>query len=221
MTANVRGGLPKIIRNDDGLYSGNLVAYFCIIFNHAQNLWHQYHNFRHMLHVTWLCHQACIFYHNFLSQRKMRNLLIAAMFHDFDHSGMAGNDDLNIARATRGFNKYTLPEDFSSAEEITLLIQATEFPRKHESSEHLSLCARILQDADMCQALNEVWLQQTVFGLADEWGKKPIEILSAQEAFLSNLKLQTKWAQAMFPQSQIDDKISEAKELLEILAQGQ
>jgi len=40
-----------------------------------------------MLHVLWLCHQACRYYQNWLTARQLRNLLIAALFHDFDHPG--------------------------------------------------------------------------------------------------------------------------------------
>ena len=36
-----------------------------------------------MLHVTWLCYQAADFYRDRLTPRQIRNLLIAALFHDF------------------------------------------------------------------------------------------------------------------------------------------
>ena len=88
--------VPQMLRNDMDLYEGDLVYYGQVIFHYAQNLCHPYHNFRHMLHVMWLCHEACKFYRNELSRRQMRDLLIAALFHDFNHSGMLGDDDLNI-----------------------------------------------------------------------------------------------------------------------------
>jgi hypothetical protein len=57
-----------------------------------------------MLHVTWLCYQAAEFYRDRLTQRQIRNLLIAALFHDFDHPGHPhpGADDpdrINIGRS--------------------------------------------------------------------------------------------------------------------------
>ena len=64
-----------------------------------------------MLHVTWLCHQACEFYASELTNRQKRDLLIAALFHDFDHSGMMGEDDLNIARALRALDKHLSEDD--------------------------------------------------------------------------------------------------------------
>src|SRR3989338_911352 len=98
----VRGDIPQIIRNDDRLYEGNLIHYLRALVKYARNLNHPYHNLRHMLHITWLCYQACIFYGGTLTPRQMRNLLIAALFHDFDHSGLLGNDDLNLEMAVRG-----------------------------------------------------------------------------------------------------------------------
>ena len=216
MTAMVCGNLPEIIRNDHNLYEGNVVGYFQAIFNHAQNLLHPYHNFRHMFHVMWLCYQACIFYASTLSRREMRDLIIAAMFHDFDHSGMMGSDDLNIERAVRGFEKYIAREDQAHAENIISLIHVTEYPYQI-ASKNLSLCGQIIRDADLSQALSPAWIQQVIFGLAAEWQKKPIEVLKDQGAFHKNLKLHTEWARQMFSQADVDRKITEAGELLDLL----
>lgn len=210
------GTLPEIIRNDHNIYEGDLIEYFQIIFNHAQNLQHPYHNFRHIFHVVWLCYQACIFYVEMLTPREMRNLLIASLFHDFDHSGMMGNDDLNIERAIREFKKYVIQKDREYIEEIISLIQATEYPYK-TPSEGLVLCGQIIRDADMSQALSEAWIQQVIFGLASEWNKKPIEVLEMEGAFHKNLKFHTEWALSMFSQRDIDKKVTEARELLELL----
>ena len=62
MSFSVRGTLPEIIRNDAGLYEGDLKVYFKAVFTNAQNLQKGYHNFRHMFHVVWLCYQAIAFY---------------------------------------------------------------------------------------------------------------------------------------------------------------
>lgn len=49
----IRGSLPEIIRNDAGLYLGDLKYYLRVIFHNSQNLYHPYHNFRHMTHVLY------------------------------------------------------------------------------------------------------------------------------------------------------------------------
>lgn len=215
-TSMFRGTLPEIIRNTEHLYHGDLIAYFRVVFNQARNLQHPYHNFRHMMNVVRLCYQACIFYSGTLSPKEMRNLLVAALFHDFDHSGIPGRDDLNIARAVQGLNEHILPEDRESSDDIVRLIQATEYPLRL-TSEALTLSAQIIRDADISQGIDPAWIQQVVFGLAAEWGKKPIEVLGMQPEFYGGLKFDTEWARQLFPQNAIDAKIAEAKELLLIL----
>jgi len=210
--SSICGGIPDILRNNESLYEGNLIHYFRAIFNNAQNLWNPYHNFNHMFHTLWLCHRACVFYGNELSPREMRNLLIAAIFHDFDHSGIMGNDGLNIERSIRGLQKYIAQEDKVDLGSICDIIRATEFPHKVLSGS-CPLLFGIIRDADLAQALDVTWIQQVVFGLAKEWGKKPIEILDGQEAFLSGIKFNTDWARQMFPRKAIESKIFEVREL--------
>lgn len=209
--------IPNVILNSVGLYEGNLTYYFKLIFYRAQNLYNPYHNFRHMLHVTRLCYLACEFYADVLTKRKMRDLLIAAMFHDFDHTGKAGPDSVNIERALLALGKYLLPEDRVSFGEIQSLVQLSQYPYLL-SSDKVGPSAQILRDADVAQAINPAWIQQVVFGLAAEWGKNPIEVLNMQVGFHSNINFVTKWAQGMFPREVIDAKVAEAKELAMLLA---
>lgn len=213
---DIQGSLYSIITNADGLYEGNLIKYFQIVFYNAKNVHKPYHNFRHMMHVVWLCHNACNFYSKTLNKREMRNLLVAAMFHDFDHTGKLVEDTQNIAIALEGLNKYILPEDKPFLQDIEYLIKATQYPYKTPSSE-LTLSGQIIRDADLSQALNPTWLQQVVFGLAAEWKKTPLEVLKGQGAFHQSFKFATGWAQKLWPQELIEEKIDEATKLLEIL----
>ena len=208
--------LPEAIRNDVKLYEGDLTHYVRVLFHHAQNLSHPYHNFRHMFHVLWLAYDACQFYDGVLTPRQMRNLLIAALFHDYNHSGMLGDDDLNIERAVRGFRRHVAVEDQPCVEEIVALIRATQYPNV-TPSDQLDLCGKILRDADLSQAFSVAWIQQVVFGLAAEWGAKPIDVLKLQESFHRNLSFQSEWARQRFTLAAVDAKIQEARELLELL----
>jgi hypothetical protein len=146
----------------------------------------------------------------------MRNLLIAALFHDFDHSGKAGNDDLNIEISIRGLKKHIAPEDAEYFEEICDIIRPTEYPYK-VSSESLSLSQQIMRDADMSQAFSTAWIQQVIFGLAKEWSMAPIKVLEIQEPFLSGIKFSTVWAKRKFDEQTIKEKIAEAQALLTLL----
>jgi hypothetical protein len=212
------GNIPKIIRNDENLYEGNLIHYFRAVFNHARNLRYPYHNFRHIFHVVWLCYQACLFYKCKLDPRQMRILLIAALFHDFDHSGLLGDDDINIMRAVRGLKRHLLEEDKPHLPDIIELIETTEYPYKKNSAQ-LGLLAQIIRDADLTQALNVAWVQQVIFGLASELNKTPVEVLQMQGPFMLALNFSTEWGQQMFPKSEIAEKVKEAGEFLELLGE--
>ena len=212
--------ISDIISNKAGLYEGDLIPYFRAIFNNARNLNNPYHNFRHIFHVLWLCYDGCMYYSQDnsykISRRKIRSLLIATMFHDFDHSGRTGQDDLEIARALRGLEKHIADEDRPYLDEIKEMIIGTEFPHR-VPADKLSLGGRILRDADVSQALSNVWIQQILFGLGTEMGLTPMKVLEMQEGFLSNLHFNTEWAQTRFNPTVVQTKIAEAKALLSFL----
>ena len=107
-------------------------------------------------------------------------------------------------------------EDLPHLTTIEALIQATHYPDLIPS-ESLELPARVIRDADVGQTLTAAWIQQVIFGLAAEWGKKPMELLEMQSPFLSNLQFSTEWARNTFPREYIDEKIKEANELLSLL----
>jgi 3'5'-cyclic nucleotide phosphodiesterase len=217
----ISGDLPSIIGNDEGLYEGDLVYYFRVLFFRANNLNNPYHNFRHMTHVTWLCYQACRYYRKELTPRQMRGLLIGALFHDFDHPGRPhpGENDpdrINIPIAIKGLRQYILPEDRDLLPEIETTIDATHYPYTIQA-EKLDLLGKIIRDADLAQALSTAWIQQVVMGLAQEWRVTPLEVLKLQARFLASLPFNTKWARELFPPETVQAKIDEAEKLLRFL----
>lgn len=221
LSSEITGDLPEIIGNEENLYQGNLIFYFQIFFYNSNNLNNPYHNFRHTLHVLWLCHKACRYYQEKLTSYEMRSLLIAALFHDFDHPGHPhpGEQDpdrINIKIAIAGLQRYMAPEDREFLPEIEALIEATHYPYK-TAGEELTLLGQIIRDADLAQVLSPVWIQQVVIGLAREWGVKPIEVLRAQASFLDTLSFNTQWARQLFPQELVRAKIREAENLVRLL----
>lgn len=210
------GHLADVISNDANLYEGDLSAYLKALFFNAKNLYHPFHNFRHMMHVTWETHNACAYYQKELSKRQMRSLLIAAMFHDYDHTGKSGDDRANIDVAILGLKRHAMPVDVPHLPEIIELIEATQYPYQALDLP-LSLSAQILRDADISQALNSVWLQQVVFGLAKEAGVEPITILRHQSAFLQSIEFSTDWAKKRWKAHDIQRKIDETQKLLSLL----
>ena len=210
---NNTGSITGVIRNDDGAYSGDLIHYFRVVFYNARNLSNPYHNFRHLFHVLWLCFSAAQFYATSLSKHDIRELLIAAMFHDFDYTGMMGNDDVNITLALRGLKKHLLVEDGDSYPNIEKLIRATQYPYVIPVEE-LDLRGKIIRDADLSQALSPAWIQQVIFGLSEEWNKAPIEVLLAQVGFLNSVKFHTEWAHHEFD---LEAKRNEVADLIKLL----
>jgi hypothetical protein len=211
----VQGSIPEIILNEKGLYEGDLKYYFRVVFEKAKNVSNPYHNFRHMMHVLFLCYDAAQFYKKKLSKRDIRNLFIAAMFHDFDHPGKNKDDKVNVAIAVKGFKKWILPKDRKYKDEIIDLIEATIYPFSH-NLKNLSLSKQILQDSDLCQVFSVVWIQQVVFGFAGESGNPAIDFLKMQEKFIKNIKFHSDWAKKRFESSK-KDKIKEVRALLKIL----
>jgi len=208
--SKVTGDLPKIIANQERLYEGNLTFYFRILFFKSSNIHNPYHNFRHMLHVLWLCHEACRCYQSRLTPRQMRNLLIAALFHDFDHPGHShrGEEDpdrINIDIAIASLRRHIMPIDRPCLPEIEALIEATHYPYKM-ASDALDLLGHIIRDADLAPVLSPVWIQQVVIGLAEEQGVKPLDVLSAQVPFLTALQFNTEWARQLFPPESVQAK---------------
>ena len=222
--ASETGDIPEIIGNDRGLYEGDLAGYFRALIFHATNLVRPYHNLRHMLHVTWLCYQAAEFYRDRMTTRQIRNLLIAALFHDFDHPGHPhpGVDDpdgINIRRAIVALRRHIALEDRPFLPTIGALIEATHYPYV-VAGEPLDLSAQIIRDADLAQALSPIWIQQVVIGLAREQRVNPLDILKKQPAFLTALSFNTEWARERFPARLVAAKIAEAERLLALLAGG-
>lgn len=212
------GGIVEVVRNDGGHYVGNLASYFQALILHSTNRGLPYHNVRHSLHVTWLCHRAIVHYGieaQELSLREARNLLVAAMFHDFDHSGSMGDDDLNIERAVRRFHRYIEDIDRPQIDRIDDLIRSTQYP--HSPWDLNDRAALILRDADLSQAFSVAWIQEVVIGLAAEWRQSPLEVLRAQAAFHRGIVYETDWARALFPREVVEAKIAEAEAMYTLL----
>lgn len=206
-----------LINNIEGWYDGDLKYYFKLIFN-APNINNPYHNFRHLLHVAWEAHDAIGFYHTHspgdISKRNARAILIAALFHDYGHKGVMGNDHENIATAIDVIRNNILNEDKDLLIDIERLISATEYPL---IDCELTLDVQIIRDADMSQSFGDTWLQQIVFGLAKEYKMSAVDFLKQQLIFIPNVSFNTQWGKDKFD-SQKNERVVEVKSILELLA---
>lgn len=148
-----------------------------------------YHGYQHLLTVALNCWDGA--HYTGLDAVSTRDLVLAAVFHDFGHlQQRTVPDSANIEVAVEGAIRH-LPKclpDLAAAgtEHVLALIRATEFP--HIEAE--SMAARIIQDADMMQTL-EPDGQRFLDGLGLEKGRRVT--VAKNEAFLDAYKPRTEW----------------------------
>ncbi len=201
----------NIVTNREGLYDGDLRYYFRLIFQ-APNRRNPYHNFRHIIHV--LCQVYLGGKYEKLGKEEMRVLLIAALFHDYGHSGQMGNDRAEIAKAIASLEVNILDEDQVLFHRIKELIRMTEWPHDYLGDESESI--KILRDADLSQVLDDVWWQQIIFGLSEEFGLSEIDTLRRQINFLSGLHFRSAWGKKTY-QPKVSARVIDLNEFLDIL----
>lgn len=210
----MNNSIIQIITNKDNVYPGNLEAYFRVVWN-ANNVTLPYHNLRHMLHVMWSTYNGAEFYA--IKGRTLRNMLIAALFHDYGHTGTTKDDAVNINIALVGLNQFIEEQDKPYLAEIQLLIEATAMPHFHIENTEENLPQLILRDADITYSLEDVWIQTVNFGLNFEMNISTESILKFQEKFLTDiLVLNTDWAKEKYG-SKVKSRIEETKQMVQVL----
>ena len=207
--------VADMIEDVQGLFPGDLRYYFKTIFFKANNLYNPYHNFRHMFHVAWLCYDACNFYKEKLSARERRNLMIAALFHDFNYDAKIRLDAQEIAIAVKNLKKFVHKDDKKEVDDISQLIKATQYPHDKKTSYNLSV--QILRDADLAQVFSTSWLQQIIFGLGKEKHVTQYDMLLGQINFIKGLKFGTEWAKRRFSREVMNEKITEVERMIKLL----
>ena len=203
--------LIQIFNNDEKLYAGDDLWYYAKKLFFAKNAKLGYHNFRHMIHVMYQVYDGikC----SNINPVAARYLLIAAMVHDYGHSGNKNkSDDFNIRRAVRGIKRHIHPDDKKDLKEIIRLVQATEwFGEAGHNLFERDMFVDILRDADTSQTFDTSWMQQVIFGLGTELGKSPREMLEAQIPFLEKrVKFYSPWGIKKFTPI-LKERIEEVK----------
>lgn len=147
---------------------GNIIEYI-ETHNKSNNI--PYHNLDHLIGVTmWSGRLAAI--EGSLYHPETKALLLAAMFHDFNHSSGRNKDSWNIKQATDALEIYCKNNKISSSVmlEAYYCIKTTEFPfiRDPETDQE-----NIIRDADLLYGLSIDYESIIVDGL-----RKEIEISS-------------------------------------------
>ena len=165
--------------------------YHVINNNESVNL--PYHNTRHLIKVFDSCMEIARGYN--LSEHDLVVLGVAALFHDYNHSGGKLTDAENVQIAIDEFNKfYELNKDlFDGIHYISIghLITYTEFPKTKEPENDIQ---KILMDADLIQAFDIDWFLYAVKGLSMERGVTVQKALVDQTNFINNVSFYTRYA---------------------------
>lgn len=201
-----------------------------------------YHNTKHMQGVAilaWKIYNAMPNYQdpgNLGRYQELKALLIACLWHDYDHSGGKEVDSVNINRAIAGFDKWNTSARRDRGigtqiiEKAKQIIQVTEFPFVHYPDFHLE---KIIRDADLLYTFSDN-TGMIVFGLFSEMlqaGKFPEgftfdDFLKGQRNFLSNAQFftnigdeiaKTHTERVLGLQIQYGETLSDALELAKVL----
>jgi hypothetical protein len=150
-----------------------------------------YHNNEHMINVF---NNAMMLFEHYKDEYELSLydkliLGLAALFHDFNHSGGRLKDSENIELALVSLkefiNTFTKYEYIRPA--VEKIIIATEFP--HLDIE-LDILQKIIRDADTMGGIIEGW-QSVVSNLASEYNKTLKEFIPSQIKFLDTVKFNT------------------------------
>jgi hypothetical protein len=174
-------------------------AFRYIIDNNESNF-APYHNFNHMLRVMYYCNKGCIF-HKIEGKRKT-NVLLAALFHDFNHSQGEESDEVNVKRAIAGVRDFyennAMNKNSVNIEKVVEIIQATQYPYVIEADD-LSLEQAIIRDADLMPTLDPDWLNNIIVGLMKEMKIDNFKTMcEGQVKFHQGIRMCSTWGETMY-----------------------
>jgi hypothetical protein len=158
-----------------------------------------YHNWYHTMCMVNRCLDGAN-YHN-LPYRSMRSLFVAALFHDYNHSGGEEEDSINIFRAINGLKNCGVTQGVY-LHEVEEIIRVTEYPYVLEP---VCIEHRIIRDADLMQGFFiETWEAMIIDGLREEMQVKlkaeitRSEMCLGQIEFLRKAVAHSKWGYSEF-----------------------
>lgn len=189
-------------------------------FNPSNNL--PYHNWYHACCMVEKVVEGAN-YHN-LPYRSIRHLILAALFHDFAHSGGKQTDTSNITKAISAVNQFeynwsrTPDKDSIDLREVKQLIYVTEYPYVLDP---VCIEQKIIRDADLMQGLRSTWKEMIIDGLRIEMsirlGKELTQedMCLGQVKFLKNVKAYSGWGEhIMFESRGIEKTLAELEWLM-------
>lgn len=188
-------------------------------------LYAPYHNALHMLSVLkytdWIIRNEKAIGEYEPDEADEISLLLAAIFHDMNHTAGRETDDVNVSNAKYAFNDFlSIVGDEDMREEwlkerVYKLIDATRFPYTIHASD-LSHEQKILRDADLMQPFEDGSIYTVAMGLAAEMKMSPLTSMCNGVLFHRNALANTKTAD-MFRKAMVPPMLSELERYIKLL----
>lgn len=169
-----------------------------------------YHGIDHLFSVLQMCYEIIIRNNAYEYDVNFKlELYLAALFHDYAHSGGKLSDDINIINALEGlylFHKANPEFDLNITSKI---IRATEYPYSIQDNELELFEQKIIRDADMCYLFQPLSIVKLYSGLRSEFNTDYNIFLTNQYNFLSNIKFNTEYHNNLWQNEVKDMRLNE------------
>ena len=220
--ARVRFRKPNWILSEHRLLK--LAFKFVMLYNKSKTV--PYHNTWHMMCVMqcvdWLIrNEKALELYETEDELDELALILAALFHDMNHSAGAATDDVNVQAAKYAFDEFISEVDDDVREEwlrkrVHSLLDATQYP--YVIPDHaLTHDQLIIRDADMMYTYQECSFRDIVIGLSVEIPTDPLTAVKRQITFHNNSVMRTTSAKAYkdFVHQELVSDLSEYARILE------
>ena len=157
-----------------------------------------YHNWTHLCHVVVNSSAGANYYA--LPSTTQTDIAVAAIFHDYDHSGGHSDDAENVDRAIQGFSEWNSLQKHPlwDSDSVTHLIRSTQHP---PVVDFISIEQKILHDSDLMENGLDTWHEKIMNGVRYELEIKYghsisyTQMLEMQLEFHDGVVWRTRWGQ--------------------------
>jgi hypothetical protein len=162
-----------------------------------------YHNNNHMINVL---NNSKMLFNIYQKKYNLTNndkfiLVIASLFHDFNHSGGKLTDNENIKNALIGLKNFLEENELDNYySNIKNLIECTEFPHKKIE---LTVLQKIIRDADTISGIRDGW-ENIIKNLAEESNIELKEFIPIQIKFLNTINFNMKYSNDLLKKNKKD-----------------
>jgi len=174
----------------------------------------QYHSIDHLFSVFQMCFE--IIHYNKVYDYDVNyklELYIAALFHDYAHSGGKLTDSENIINALDGVMLFHKANPEFDLNIVIQIIKATEYPYTIDENDFTLFEQKIIRDADMCYLFQPLSIVKLYSGLRSEFGTDYNTFLNNQFNFLNNVKFYTEYHNNLWENSVKELRLNELEML--------